>query len=283
MGSLADIKRRLESVKQTRRITGAMKTVSVAKMRKASDSYEKSRAYAELIDKIMNAAAGGEYSGDCEYFSQDGKARSGKKYVVVLSTDRGLCGGFDHDVLRFADGVIDNDSVVMSVGRAATEYYKDRAGVEIEFSRCYSVQAANAKRIADRLLELYESGAREISIVYFSARKPVNKVLLPIQKPHDGGCNNVLLEPSRDEIINTLVPLYLSSSVYSALQSHVVSEHSARQAAMTAATDSADKLIGMLSVQYNRARQASVTEQIIEIIGATSAIGGSGGGNEKRS
>ena len=105
MSSLADIKRRLASVKQTRRITGAMKTVSIAKMRKASENYEKSRAYAALVDEIMKAAATSE--GEI-YFSVNDTL---KKYLLVLSTDRGLCGGFDHDVLRFADGV-DRKSVV---------------------------------------------------------------------------------------------------------------------------------------------------------------------------
>ena len=100
MSSLADIKRRLASVKQTRRITGAMKTVSIAKMRKASENYEKSRAYAALVDEIMKAAATSE--GEI-YFSVNDTL---KKYLLVLSTDRGLCGGFDHDVLRLAGGVI---------------------------------------------------------------------------------------------------------------------------------------------------------------------------------
>ncbi|MCX4312329.1 MAG: ATP synthase F1 subunit gamma [Clostridia bacterium] len=280
MSSLADIKRRLASVKQTRRITGAMKTVSIAKMRKASENYEKSRAYAALVDEIMKAAATSE--GEI-YFSVNDTL---KKYLLVLSTDRGLCGGFDHDVLRFADGVISEnaDTVVMPIGRAATEHYSGAKNCDARFSGCYSADAEDAKNVADALLEMFGTVAGEIAIVYVSGRTPIKRVLLPIAAPTDDGkTQDLLLEPSRKDVVDALVPLYVTAAVLDALQSHVLAEHGARQAAMSAATDSADKIIDELSVQYNRARQAGVTEQITEIIGATSALGSNGGDNEKRS
>lgn len=274
MSGLADIKRRLESVKQTRRITGAMKTVSVAKMRKASESVEKSRAYSAIVGEIMKAAATNDGG---MYFA---KYPALEKYVLVLSTDRGLCGGFDHDVLRFADGVVGDADIVMPIGKAASEYYSGRDGCDTRFAKCYSPRAEDAKAVSDALIDMFGVVAGEISIVYADGREPVERTLLPITG--SAGADEIMLEPSREAVISALVPLYVTSAVLDALQCHVLAEHTARQAAMTAATDSADKLIDELSMRYNRARQAGVTEQITEIIGATSALGGNGGGNEKR-
>ncbi len=289
MSNLSDIRRRLTSVRQTRQITGAMETVSVAKMRKATERFEKCRAYTELLGRIMSLAATGEQARSSRYFT---RPKSGKRSVVVLSTDKGLCGGFDHDIFRFADSVCDDDTIVMPIGQSACEHYKDRAAVDLSFGNAYNAEHDTAQKISDKLLSLFGDASNEISVIYsamysHTAWKPVRRIILPIEKPETNGnveaTRITLFEPSERDIIERLVPMYVSAVVYAALAGNAAAEHSARRAAMSAATESADELIAKLSVEYNRARQSSVTEQIIEIIGSTAALNDQGADYEKNS
>ncbi len=125
MNSLSDIKRRLVSVKQTRQITGAMETVSISKMRKATERYETSREYVNAVRATMRCAAG------C--VPPPEKPRSARKAVFVVAADKGLCGAFNHDVLRLADGVIDADTVIIPIGKIAAEYFRKRENVDDRF------------------------------------------------------------------------------------------------------------------------------------------------------
>lgn len=288
MSSLADIRRRLTSVKQTRQITGAMETVSVAKMRKATERLEKCRAYTELLGKMMSFAACGENTYRSPFFM---RPKDGKRLVLVLSSDKGLCGGFDHDIFRLADTAIDNDTLVMPIGQTAGDRYKSFPNADLSFVNSYNVEHKTAQKISRKLLGSFGNGVSEISVIYSAiysrtAWKPVKRTLLPVEKPlgsADGATSITLFEPSERAITETLIPMYVSAVVYGALAENAAAEHSARRAAMSAATESADELIAKLSVEYNRARQSNVTEQIIEIIGSTEALNGQGVDNEKNS
>lgn len=288
MGNLSDIKRRLESVRQTRRITSAMKTVSVAKMRKASEAYEKSREYMRLLTRVVDAVAASEITDERERLFFD-PPHIGRRLLLVISTDRGLCGGFDNEISKLANVTINDDTVVMPIGRTAGERFKASKGADLRFVESYSAEYSVAKKISDAILDIYGVTVDEVSVAYcdmlsHATYKPTVKTILPVKRePSEAQSAIYDFEPSEYEILQALLPLYLYASVYDAVLCNTVAEHCARRAAMSAATDSADRLANTLSIEYNRARQASVTEQIIEIIGSTSALDRQGGDNEKRS
>lgn len=284
--SLSDIKRRLASVRQTRQITGAMETVSVAKMRKAAEKLDKNRAYTAMLNSVMlEIAASGVEVNEMFY-----APNSGKKLVVILSSDRGLCGGFDHDIFKCADGIIDDDTVIMPIGKMACDNYKSRSNSDIRFAFFNIAEYENARQIAAQLLDMYGNGIREITIVYsdligHATVQPKARRLLPLEKPNKQSdqeqktSNLDGFEPSVQEVFDTLKTLYIAGAVYGASLANSASEHYARRTMMSAATKSADEIISKLTVEYNRSRQAVITEQIVEISGSTEALKK----NEKRS
>ncbi len=270
MNSLSDIKRRLVSVKQTRQITGAMETVSISKMRKATERYETSREYVNAVRATMRSAAG------C--VPPPEKPRSARKAVFVVAADKGLCGAFNHDVLRLADGVIDADTVIIPIGKTAAEYFRKRENVDNRFvDSIVGADYAHAKSLADVAFSYYDGGAQSVSIVYnaltsHSAYAPIVRQVLPCEQDAEARVNEDGYEPSAAEVCARLLPMYLECEAYDALLSSAAAEHMARRAAMSASTRSADEMIAALSIEYNRARQGAVTEQITEIIGSTSAL-----------
>lgn len=287
MSNLSDIKRRIASVKQTRQITGAMETVSVAKMRKAIDKLEFNRVYFKTLCDIMRSVeqSATDDGDDCR-----AKSGNGKNMLIVFSSDRGLCGGFDHDIFRFAEKLCDEHTVIVPIGQTAGGYYKTRANADMRLVDFYKPEYSVAERIAEQLIEMYENGAQSVTLVYSellsrSTYGPTALQLLPVITETDKSnraCSIDLFEPSKSDIKKIITPMYVAGAVYGALLNNVAAEHCARHAAMSAATESADEVISRLSVEYNRARQSAVTEQIVEIIGSTAALKKQGAVNEKR-
>ncbi len=280
MSNLSDIKRRLISVKQTRQITGAMETVSIAKMRKANERLADSRHYVDLLYGMVGELA--RISGsDGPLFSSS--AAVGKKILLVVTSDKGLCGGFDHEIFKRAEEYADKNTVFMPIGVIGGEYYKNKENTDMRFASSYIPDYNNAETVAVALLEEYAAGASEIAVVYTvhggAADMSTVKRILPVSGEicaAEGTSSESGLEPFKN-VFEKIVPLYVACAVYDAFLNNSASEHGARRQAIMAATESADALIAQLSTEYNRARQSAVTEQIIEIIGATSAL------TEKRS
>lgn len=277
MSNLSEIKRRLVSARQTRKIIAAMETVSVAKMRKASDRLSGNKTYTELLIGMLNDLANSSaFSGDI-FFNPP---KSGKKLLVVLSSDNGLCGGFNHDIFKKADEIIDGDTTVIPIGAIGGEHYKNKSNVDMRFAGDFTADYLSAQSVSEVLIDEYEKGLSDVSIVYSvpdgSANKVCVKRILPILP--GGGQSHTEIEATPEALSEVLVPLYVEGMVYNAFLGSGAAEHSARRSAMVAATESADNLIEELSTEYNRARQSSITEQIIEIIGATSAMGAKGAG-----
>ncbi|MDE6200984.1 MAG: F0F1 ATP synthase subunit gamma [Clostridiales bacterium] len=278
MSNLSDIKRRLSTVKQTRQITGAMQTVSVAKMRKAEEINCRSVAYLTLITDIMR----GINVCDCDFIVPPA---DGMDVMLVLSSDRGLCGGFDNGNFSAAEKAIDDNTIVMPIGQTAVNYFKGAKNADLRFGQIVSA-ADGAKAITDYLIKLYGKSVKSISIAYSVVNKtiisPTVERLLPIDDISGENAVETLFEPSPRQVLEALVPLYLSGKIYGAITANYAAEQSARHQAMTAATESADALILQLSSEYNRERQAAVTGQIVEIVGATAALSRKGEGGEKR-
>ena len=278
MSNLSDIKRRLTTVKQTRQITGAMQTVSVAKMRKATETAERSQAYLTLITDIMRTAVMSDCGIDAPTL--------GKDVLLVIFSDKGLCGGFNNAIFAAAKKMIADSTLIMPIGQTALNYFKGAGNVDYRFVKFGCADMSGAKEISDFLLNGYGNDIKSISVVYAafdSQACPVSERLLPLElTKNDDGNNETMFEPSSKSVMDALVPLYLSGKIYGAICSSIAAEHSARHSAMSTATESADELILRLTSEYNRERQTAVTGQIVEIAGATSALSRKGAGSEKR-
>lgn len=273
MSNLSDIKRRLITVKQTRQITGAMQTVSVAKMRKAAEVCEGVDAYLTLLTDIMRSV--------CISSDNDGifsvAPSEGKDVLIVLSSGRGLCGGFDNEIFSVAEKATDGDTLVIPIGQTAANHYKNAKNVDLRFGNIGAVDSVAAKAISDYLINLYGNGVKSISVAYSVIKKqavcPTVEKLLPLELDGENNVKTELLfEPSPQAVLSALVPLYLSGRLYGAMVNNNAAEQSARHQAMSSATENADALIAQLSLEYNRERQTAVTGQIVEIVGATSAL-----------
>lgn len=286
MNNQADIKRRLASVRQTRQITGAMEMISVSKMRKSMERFDENRVYFDTLDRVVADIFDTDDPDVAEYIKPK---KNGGDAVIVLASDKGLCGGFNHDVLRLADGVISDDTTVIPIGQIAFEHYtaKKRGGAGFELDGAFVGVAGcdygNAKRVADSVLSRYGKEFRTVSLVYtrlvsHSVWQPVVKTLLPVAAGERGAkeksaAAKAEFEPSAADVFMRLLPMYLGGIIYGALVHSAASEHSARRAAMSASAKNADDIIADLSMEYNRARQSAVTEQITEIIGSQTLDG----------
>ena len=282
MNSLADLKRRIASVKQTGRITGAMETISIAKMHKAIELYESNNAYFDMLESFVKEIAAANADAVRETAAPP---QSGYDIVVAIASDKGFCGAFNHDVFRLTDSLITDNTLLIPVGQTTADYYssekqitKDR--VDARFVSCaYSPDLKNAKAISECILSRYGKDAKSATLVYngmvgHSSWAVKKKSILPLTVDDgDAEVCGMEFEPSPKEVFKLLLPRYIDGIIYGALVHSGAAEHSARRAAMSAATKNADAMIDELSVEYNRARQSAVTSQITEIIGSTQAIG----------
>lgn len=283
MNSLSDIKRRLASVNQTRQITGAMETISVAKMRKSLERFEENKEY---FDVLFGVASNIVAHADADVKELLKAPTDGKDLVIVVSSDKGLCGAFNHDIFRAADGIINDKTTVMPIGQTALERYSRGYDTDSRFSgEAYAPDYGQAKRIADAVLDMYGNGIRSVRLVYTrlasrSVWTPKVMDILPVtaesvESSTASGTTATCaeFEPSGAEVLKRLIPMYVSGLIYGAFVHSTAAEHSARRAAMSASTKNADEMIESLSLSANRARQGAVTEQITEIIGSTQALG----------
>lgn len=275
MNNLADIRRRIASVKQTRQITGAMETISVAKMRKSFELLENNGAYSSLLLRAAAYIA----SGDEEMESLIAPPTSGVDLFIIISSDKGLCGGYNHDIFKLADKMTDGDTAIIPIGQTAYERYGKRRDVNADFVSFISApDYKNAKSIANAVLDRYGKDVKSVTAIFGEvekggAFKPTYRRILPLDVKTERDGSRPMLEPSAQELYKEALPLYLSGMIYGAFVSSAAAEHGARRAAMAASKKSADEMIQMLSTEYNRARQGSVTAQITEIIGSTQAFG----------
>ncbi|MCM1367291.1 MAG: ATP synthase F1 subunit gamma [Roseburia sp.] len=282
MNDLSEIKRRIAVIKQTRQITGAMETISVAKMRKALERHD---SYCDYLDILRSAVYGIAERYGAELGAYLKRNDDGKNIVVAISSDKGMCGGFNHDIFRVADGISDAHTTIIPVGQMSAERYKNSAAADLSFSSVVAEpNYENAKRIASAIFSAYRGDVCRVTLVYTrlvtrAVWQASSIQLLPLPLEMDGnvsGLGRMSVEPTPIEAFEKLLPIYLSAAVYDALLNSAAAEHSARRAAMAAATKNADETIERLSVEYNRARQSAVTEQITEIISSSHTFGKQG-------
>lgn len=282
MPNMRDIKRRIKSVKSTQQITKAQKMVAAAKLRRAQESVVQARPFArELTQTLARLVAVAQDSSHPLLEVREPKAVG----YVVITADRGLCGGFNANLIRKTSAEIkefDNVSLV-TVGRKSRDFFK-RTGKNIvnEFVGLgENINFATAKEIADTVKELYISGRFDVVYLVYSefvtalTQRPTTIKLLPVQAPEEGeGGSSVdyIYEPSAEAVLNVLLPKYVETTIYRALLESKASEQGARMTAMGSATDKANEMIDKLTLTYNRVRQAAITREITEIVGGAAAL-----------
>ena len=269
--SLRELRTRIKSVESTMHITRAMELVSSSKFKKAFDTLEKGRCYFDLLkDTFADISA---YVGDSPYF----KGREVKKRtIVVIAGDRGLVGGYNNNIYKAVSSLESGDNdVIIPFGKKANEHYKNYDGVmqKSELAVCDKIKPEDIKALAVSLAKSFIKGETdEICVVYtryltMLSQETVSAKLLPIDAKTDGKKASVMtFEPSASAVLSNAVPEYISGRIYGALCEAIASENAARRTAMDSATKNAGEIIDTLTLDYNRARQSAITQEITEII-----------------
>lgn len=292
MANLKEIRTRLSSVKSTRQITSAMKMVSAAKLRRAQDAIILLRPYAVKLNEIYTHLSGSIVEEHDNIYGH--KREVNKVLLVVISSNKGLCGAFNINVGKNTLALIENryqqlnnDGLIdiMAIGKKGADYIVHK-GYNITESLHGMLDDINYEVIsslASRIMNSFVSGEYdEVKIIYNQFKNAGIQNLriesyLPILPPHEMETDIVdhaeyLLEPSKKQIIEDLIPKTLKMQLYKAFLESIASEHGARMTAMHKATDNASELIYELQLDYNKARQASITTEILEIVGGAEAL-----------
>lgn len=286
MPSLIDIRRRIRSVKNMQQITKAMKMVSAAKLRRAQERALASRPYSNIMGRVLAnialATAGSDEVADLPLL----QVREEKRVqLIVVSSDTGLAGAFNSNLLRAAQRFIDERDRaglrIETIGRKGRDYFKRRnfalSGEHIGIVEKPNIE--NAREIAHKMIDLY--GNAEIDAVYLvvnefkSVMAPhlVTRKILPVELPEGGGeqIDYIYEQPPR-ELLSVLLPRYVEVSIYRAMLESLSAYHAARMTAMDAASSNAGDVIQSLTLNLNRVRQASITREIIEIVSGAAAL-----------
>ena len=285
MSGLKEIRNRISSVSSTMQITNAMKMVSAAKLKKAQDSISATLPYSnKLSGLIQNISTSGE-SLDSPFFIQ----RSIKKILVVaITSNRGLCGGFNSNVIKEVSRLIETKYLskkveIVCIGKKGGDILSKKNNVIDSFNSVYDeFSYENVKKIAELFMEKFSNESYdEIILVYNHSKNAASQHLtiepyLPIEEDAEESTaqasRDYIFEPSQSEILNELIPKALVVQLFKAISDSIAGEHGARMTAMHKATDNASEIRDQLKLTYNKARQAAITNEILEIVGGAEAL-----------
>lgn len=288
MASLKSIKKRIVSVKNTRQITKAMKMVSAAKLRRAQENVVAARPYAKKISEVLQSLADNQ-EGDLHPLLEKREAK--KLLLIVVTSDRGLCGGFNSNLCKSGDRYLKEKQSsyeqinVLTIGRKGYEFFKNRYTVYKNFPNVlakpnYQSAASIAHEIIDGFLSAEYD---QVELLYNSFRTVMSQditfqQLLPIT-PEDSSNDTetpieFIYEPSIGELLAEILPKNIEVQIFKSMLESVAGEHGARMTAMDSASKNASEMIGKLTLQYNRARQAAITTELMEIISGSESIKG---------
>jgi F-type H+-transporting ATPase subunit gamma len=300
MPSLKDIRKKISSTKNTQQITKAMKMVSAAKLRRSQNAIVNARPYAyKLHSVISRLAATGEFTHPLMSKVEVPK----KLLMVVLTSDRGLCGAFNSNIIKYSERFFREQLTnyqeikFIFVGRKGAEHFKRRniSGVETITNLANDIKYSIAAQLADTIMNEYTSGSYdEVILVYNEFKSAMNQKviaekILPIQAlREDETVNaqkndiqesgdfalamNYIFEPGADEILKQLLPKHFAIQVYRAMLESIAGEHGARMSAMESATKNAGQMIRKLTLTYNKLRQAAITRELVEIVSGAEAL-----------
>ncbi|WP_243348192.1 ATP synthase F1 subunit gamma [Parabacteroides sp. FAFU027] len=295
MANLKEIRTRIASVKSTQQVTGAMKLVSAAKLRKAQDAIIQIRPYAEKLQGVLAHITQNVEPGMNQKYAR--RQAVNRVLIIAISSNRGLCGGFNINVVKktvellnttYADhyrrGMVD----ILAIGKKAADALKARniRNIKVNTEIYDNLTFSSVTAVATQIMEQYADGTYDqVEMIYnqfknAAVQKLVVEQFLPVVESdssvsaHQGMKPVYFFEPSVDEIVNVMFPKALKVQFYKAMTDSFASEHGARMTAMHKATDNAAELIKTLNLTYNKARQASITNEILEIVSGANALNG---------
>ncbi|MBC6997513.1 ATP synthase F1 subunit gamma [Cytophaga sp. FL35] len=284
MANLKEIRNRISSVSSTMQITSAMKMVSAAKLKKAQDAITAMRPYSDKLTELLQSLSA---SLDADSGSKYADNREVKKVLVVaITSNRGLAGAFNSNILKQTT-VLSNETYAgkqvdfVAIGKKANDFLTKKSSVIANHSPVFDdLTFDNVAEIAESLMELFVSGKYDrIELVYNKFKNAATQLVMTEQflpiVPAEGGeamGTDYKFEPSKAEIVEQLIPKSLKTQLYKAIRDSFASEHGARMTAMHKATDNAKELRDQLKLTYNKARQAAITNEILEIVGGAEAL-----------
>lgn len=283
MANLKEIRNRIASVSSTMQITSAMKLVSAAKLKKAQDAITAMRPYSDKLTSLLQALSGSIEGSNAAVYAQEREVE--KVLVVSITSNRGLCGAFNTNIIkqsiRLASETYKGASVdVVAVGKKANDLLSKQFNVVANHSDVYDdLTFDNVAEIADRLMGDFQTGTYDKIVLVYNQfinaanQRVMTEQFLPIVAAEATTQSaDYLFEPSKAEIVSELVPKALKTQLYKAIRDSFASEHGARMTAMHKATDNAGELRDQLKLTYNKARQAAITNEILEIVGGAEAL-----------
>ena len=282
-GNMKDIKRRIKSVESTMQITKAMELVASSKLRKSKEKADKARPYFDALYETM-CEIQAENPSFLSPFTR--KVGEGKSLLVVIAGDRGLAGGFNSNIFKVAQARVDelggkDKTDIIAIGKKAVEYFGKREfnmlGSYPDFSENIRIHQAND--IAGEIVDKYVKGIYERVELFYTeyvssiTQQAVTKKMLPVELDGQKKVSKALpiYEPSAGQVFNHIVPRYVTGMIFGACVESFASEQASRRNAMENASDNASEMISSLSLMYNRARQASITQEITEIVGGANS------------
>ena len=293
MPNLKELKNRISSVKSTRKITSAMKMVAASKLRRAQELAESSRVYADSLSFILSSLAGNTNNSSDLPEILTGRENSKISLLIINSSDRGLCGGFNSNLFRNAKKWISDQQgqgksvKIMTVGKKASSFYK-KTDLDIVASfedlNSNDRQLQVSEEIKNKILELFDNNEiDEVSILFNKfvsaiSQEPTYQSLIPLSNEEtiedESEANNAVFEfePDKNELLEYLVPRNFLTQIYRSVLESSASEHAARMTSMDNATRNAGDMIDRLTLTYNRTRQAFITKELIEIISGAEAV-----------
>ena len=292
MPSLDDLKKRISSVKSTQKITKAMKMVASAKLRKAQENAEKGRPFSEKMNNIILNLSNAITDKDSASKFLVGTGKTNVHLCVVITADRGLCGGFNTNICRKAKSYFENilkegkTLKIFTVGSKGYDQLKRAYGQyiieKINYKNVKKLTYKEAEDVAQKIIKLFNDSQFDVCAIFYNKFKniitqiPQAQQIIPIESPakveEKKSESFYEFEPEEDEILNDLLPRNISTQIFKAFLENAASEQGSRMTAMDSATRNAGDLVDQLTINYNRSRQAAITKELIEIISGSESL-----------
>ena len=291
MASLDDLKKRISSVKSTQKITKAMKMVAAAKLRRAQEGAEKGRPYSEKMNNIILNLSKNIIDVNNSPKLLSGTGQDDVHLCVVMTSDRGLCGGFNSNIIKKAKNyfqkIIDSGKTlkILTVGSKGYDQlkrlYGDKIIDRISFKETKNTNYFDAEKVGKIIIERFYNKEFDVCTIFFNQFKnvitqiPQEQQIIPLKTSDvqdDNDNYNYEFEPEEDEILNNLLPKNISTQIFKAMLENSASEQGSRMSAMDNATRNAGEMVDKLTIEYNRSRQAAITKELIEIISGAESL-----------
>ena len=291
MASLDDLKKRIASVKSTQKITKAMKMVAAAKLRRAQDSAEKGRPYSEKMNNVILNLSNSISDKENAPKLLSGTGSDKIHLCVVMTSDRGLCGGFNTNIIKKAKAYFSKISEkgkelkIITVGSKGNDQLKrvfgDKIIENISFKNSKNVNYFDADKVGKMIIEKFEKEEFDVCTIFYNQFKnvitqiPQAQQIIPLEADKKDGeldGSSYEFEPDEDEILSNLLPKNISTQIFKAMLENSASEQGSRMSAMDNATRNAGEMVDKLTIEYNRSRQAAITKELIEIISGAESL-----------